>query len=159
MLVMTTYFDVPASMLITALVPRLQEIPAISPPEWSIQVKTGMHRERPPVQDDWWHIRSAAVLRKVAIKGPIGSNRISHEYGGPRNRGVKKNRAVSGSRNISRKVLQQLSQAGLIENLTNKTKTVIIGKVISSSGRALLDDVAHSIRGDVEANFPGIDKY
>ena len=156
---MTTYYDVPADMLISALVPRIREISAISPPEWAAHVKTGTHRERPPVQDDWWHTRSAAILRKVAVKGPIGTNRISQEYGGPKDRGVKKNRAVAGSRNISRKVLQQLSQAGLIEDKMNNTNTIIVGKVISPTGKALLDDVAHSVRADAEEKFPELSKY
>mgnify|MGYP003902899649 FL=1 len=74
-------------------------------PEWASFVKTGTHRERPPDQDNWWSIRSAAILRKVAFKGPIGANHISQEYGGPRDRGVKPNRAAAGSRNIARTIL------------------------------------------------------
>ena len=72
---------------------------------------------------------------------------------------MKKNRAVAGSRNISRKVLQQLSQAGLIEDKMNNTNTIIVGKVISPTGRALLDDVAHSVRADAEEKFPELSKY
>ena len=66
-----------------------------------------VHRERIPVQDNWWAIRSAAVLRKVTIKGPIGVNRLAQEFGGPKDRGVKPNAAASGSRKIIRTILQQ----------------------------------------------------
>ena len=69
---MTTYHDVPADLLIGELSARLAEMEAISPPEWSTIVKTGTHRERPPTQDNWWFIRSAAILRKVGKLGPIG---------------------------------------------------------------------------------------
>ena len=98
---MTTYYDVPADLLIAGLADRLRSEESIKPPEWASHVKTGTHRERPPVQENWWHTRSASVLRKVAMKGPIGTNRISQEFGGAKDRGVKKNKAVAGSRNIS----------------------------------------------------------
>ena len=85
---MTTYYDVPADLLIAGLVDKMGSYEKIIAPDWASQVKTGTHRERPPVQDDWWHTRAASILRKVAIKGPIGTNRISQEVGGAKNRGV-----------------------------------------------------------------------
>ena len=93
---MTTYHDVPADLLIGELSARLSEMEAISPPEWSSIVKTGTHRERPPSQDNWWFIRSAAILRKVGKLGPIGANHMAQHFGGPKDRGVKPNRAVAG---------------------------------------------------------------
>ena len=64
---MTTYYDVPADLLIGSLSSELQELEQITPPEWAEYVKTGIHCERPPTQEDWWFIRSAAVLRKVGL--------------------------------------------------------------------------------------------
>ena len=156
---MTTYYDVPADLLITGLAEKMATFEKIVAPEWASQVKTGTHRERPPVQDDWWHTRAASILRKVAIKGPIGTNRISHEFGGAKNRGVKRNKAVSGSRNVSRKILQQLSDSGLIENSMNSAGTVNRGRVVSPVGQALLDEVAHSVRGAAEERYPGLERY
>ena len=156
---MTTYYDVPADLLITGLTEKMNSYEKIIAPEWASQVKTGTHRERPPVQDDWWHTRAASILRKVAIKGPIGTNRISQEFGGVKNRGVKKNKAVSGSRNVSRKILQQLADSGLIENSMNSAGTVNHGRVVSSIGQALLDEVAHSVRGAAEQKYPGLERY
>ena len=74
---MTTYYDVPADLLIGSLSTELQGFEQINPPEWAEYVKTGTHRERPPTQEDWWFIRSAAVLRKVGMKGPIGTNHMA----------------------------------------------------------------------------------
>ena len=156
---MTTYYDVPADLLIASLAEKLKALDAIKAPEWASHVKTGTHRERPPVQDDWWHTRSASVLRKVAIKGPIGVNRISHEFGGPKDRGVKRTKAVSGSRNISRKILQQLAESGLLEDSLNSAGTVNRGKVISAEGQRLLDETAHSVRGAAEERYPGLKGY
>ena len=156
---MTTYYDVPADQLISSLSSKLKEMGAVSPPDWTDYVKTGTHRERPPVQDDWWYIRSAAIFRKVAIKGPIGTNRMSQEFGGSKKRGVKRNKAVSGSRNITRKILQQLSESDLIINSMNSTGTVIRGKVLSSTGQSLIDGVANEVRPVAEERFPELSRY
>tara|TARA_B100000945_G_scaffold321620_1_gene337748 strand:+ start:6384 stop:6854 length:471 start_codon:yes stop_codon:yes gene_type:complete len=156
---MTTYYDVPADLLIPRLADKLRSYDKISAPDWASQVKTGTHRERPPVQEDWWHTRAASILRKVAIKGPIGANRISQEFGGPKDRGVKKNKAVAGSRNVARKILQQLSDSGLVDNSVNAAGNVNKGKVVSSTGQGLLDEVAHSVRGIAEERYPGLERY
>tara|TARA_B100000073_G_C23698125_1_gene559188 strand:- start:56 stop:526 length:471 start_codon:yes stop_codon:yes gene_type:complete len=156
---MTTYYDVPADQLISSLSSKLKETGAVTPPEWTYYVKTGTHKERPPVQDDWWFIRSAAIFRKVAIKGPIGTNRMSQEFGGSKNRGVKRNKAVSGSRNITRKILQQLSDSNLIMNSMNSTGTVNRGKILSPSGQSLIDSVANDVRPLAEERFPELSRY
>ena len=74
---MTTAYDVPADKLISKLVEILKNEQKISPPPWSAFVKTGIHREKPPVKIDWWYTRTAAVLRKIYMKSPVGvkSNR------------------------------------------------------------------------------------
>ena len=156
---MTTHHDVPADLLISDLSQRLADNDAISAPEWAEFVKTGTHRERPPTQSDWWYIRSAAVLRKVAMKGPIGANHMAQLFGGPKDRGVKPNRAVAGSRKVARTVLQQLAAAGLIVDTHNTAGTVTLGKVVSPSGQALLDESAHAVRPQAEEKYPGLTRY
>ena len=156
---MTTYYDVPADELIVDLSERLHAFDTITPPEWAAHVKTGSHRERPPTQGDWWHTRAASMLRKVAKKGPIGTNRIAQEYGGSKNRGVRRNKAVSGSRNISRKILQQLVESGLVDNSFNAAGTVNFGKVLTPDGHSLLDDVAHSVRNRAQDRYPELKRY
>ena len=156
---MTTYHDVPADLLIGELSARLSEVDSINPPEWSKIVKTGTHRERPPTQDNWWYIRSAAVLRKVGKLGPIGANHMAQHFGGPKDRGVKPNRAVAGSRNISRTVMQQLTTAGLIQSKMNLSGTVNHGKVLTPAGQKMLDSVAHSVRDEAIERHPGLSNY
>ena len=156
---MTTYHDVPADLLIGELSARLAEMEAISPPEWSSIVKTGTHRERPPSQDNWRFIRSAAILRKVGKLGPIGANHMAQHFGGPKDRGVKPNRAVAGSRNISRTIMQQLFNAGLIESKMNVAGNVNHGKVLTPEGQSLLDSVAHDVRDQAIERHPGLSNY
>lgn len=156
---MTTIHDVPADLLIAELARRLSEMSDISAPDWADYAKTGTHRERPPVQSDWWQVRSAAVLRKVGMLGPIGANHMSQQFGGPKDRGVKQNRAVAGSRNVARTIMQQLTSCGLITSKHNLAGTVNLGKVLTSDGQSLLDDVANTVRPQAEDRYPGLSNY
>jgi len=45
-------------------------------PNWSIFVKTGTNKERPPQNQDWWHLRAASVLRTVYKDGPVGVSKL-----------------------------------------------------------------------------------
>jgi len=55
--------------------------------------------------------------------------------------------------------MQQLSQSGLLEDSMNATGTVNQGKIVSSKGQSLLDEVAHSVREEAESRFPGLNRY
>lgn len=136
---MVTIYDVPPGELVAKLAGKLREIDAIKPPEWADFVKTGRHTEKAPVQEGWWFTRAASVLRKVYIEGPIGTERLAATYGGFADRGSKPNKAVKGSRSVTRKCLMQLEASGLIAKDKNK------GRVITAKGRALLDKVAMGI--------------
>jgi small subunit ribosomal protein S19e len=132
---MVTAYDIPASDLIDNMSVELKALPEISPPEWAPFVKTGVHKELPPEDPDWWFIRTAAVLRKVYIKGPIGTRRLKAMYGGKKNRGVKQEKSRSGSGSIARKILQQLEKAKLVETVPN-------GRQITARGMSFVDNVA-----------------
>ncbi|RME77418.1 30S ribosomal protein S19e [Candidatus Woesearchaeota archaeon] len=121
---------------------KLQEIEQIKAPEWAPFVKTGVHKERPPVRQDWWYIRAASILRTVRLKGPIGVNKLRVKYGGRKSRGYKPERFRKGSGNIIRKALQQLRAAGLIEQ---KEEHGYKGNVITGKGMSLLDQVAKEV--------------
>jgi len=116
------------------LVAEVEKMKEVQAPDWAIFVKTGAHKERPPVQDNWWFIRVASVLNKVNKFGPVGTNRLSKQYGGRKNRGVKPERKYAGSRNIIRKALQQLEAAGLIKQVKEPTS----GKILTKKGKELL---------------------
>ncbi len=150
---MTTVYDVPANDLIAAAAKQLQKMDAIQAPEWAPYVKTGVHTEKPPVNEDWWHTRVAAVLRKVYMEGPIGTERLRAHFGGFRDRGSKPNRAVKGSGSIARKALQQLEAAGLVSSVQAQ------GRTASPEGRRLMDNAAHEARKQIEKQTPGLAKY
>ena len=86
-------------------------------------------------------------------------NRLAHEFGGPRDRGVKPNAAASGSRKIIRTILQQLEGGGLVESRKSPGGNVNLGKVISSKGQSYVDAVAHEARAEAESRFPELANY
>jgi small subunit ribosomal protein S19e len=111
---MTTVFDVPAEKIIDAAAKQLEGMKDIQAPEWAAFAKTGVHREKPPVRKDWWHVRAAAILRKIYMNGPIGTERLAGNFGGNVDNGSAPKHARKSSRSVVRKSLQQLKAAGLI---------------------------------------------
>src|SRR3989344_3346181 len=141
---MATIYDVDSSELINKAASSLKNNENIKEPSWAKFVKTSVARERPPVEKDWWYARTASILRKVYVLGPIGVNKLRVKYGGKKNRGHKPEHFYPGSGNIIRKALQQLEKAGLIIQVE---KGVHKGKAITPKGRKFLDSVANEITG------------
>lgn len=137
-------YDVNPQELILKTAEELKKIPEIKPPVWAAFVKTGMHKERPPVNDDWWYVRAASVLRSVYRFGPVGVSKLRAKYGGKKNRGVKKEHFYKGSGSILRKSLQQLEKAGFVRS---GEKGVHKGRIITPKGRSFLDKIAVQIHG------------
>ncbi|MDO9537539.1 MAG: 30S ribosomal protein S19e [Thermoplasmata archaeon] len=150
---MTTAYDVPAEKLIASIAEELKKNDAIKPPEWSNLVKTGVHRERSPGEPDWWYTRVAAVLRKVYIYGPIGTEKLAAQFGGSVDKGSKPSHAWTGSRSIVRLSLQQLESSGLI--MIQKKN----GRVISAQGQKMLDNTSHAIFKELTKEQPILAKY
>lgn len=150
---MTTPHDVPPALLIEALAAKLRERPGLQPPPWAKYAKTGVHREKAPVNRDWWHVRVAAVLRKVYIDGPIGVERLRGAYGGARDRGSAPDRAKKGSGSIIREALQQLEKEKLVDNVKSE------GRRVTPQGRKLVDDTAYEVKQKLVAQVPALSKY
>ena len=150
---MTTAFDIPAENLIEALSKKLHKEKDIVPPEWSEFVRTGVSRENPPENKDWWYIRCASILRKIYIKNSIGIERLRSEYGGKNDRGSKPYKAIGGSGSIIRNALHQLEKAGFVEKLKGK------GRVLTPKGRSFLDNTAFEVKKELIEYYPELKKY
>ncbi|MFH1916918.1 MAG: 40S ribosomal protein S19 [Nanoarchaeota archaeon] len=107
----------------------------IDKPEWAQWVKTGMHKERAPTDENWYYARAASVLRTVNRMGPIGVSKLRTKYGGIKNRGHKTERFYRGSGKILRTILQQLEQKGLVKQ---EAKGKHKGRVITPKGQNIL---------------------
>lgn len=151
---MTTPHDVPASKFIDRLAKYLREnVDEVQPLPWATFAKTGMHVEKQPQNPNWWYTRSASILRKVYIYGPIGLEKLRAEYGGRKNRGSKPNRVVKAGGNGIRKALQQLETAGLIQPAKPK------GRTMAPKGRKLLQEVAGDLSKEMVKTIPELKKY
>ena len=73
---MTQILAVNPHKLISQVAKELEQESAISQPEWSKFVKTGHHKQRLPMQDNWWQVRSASILRTIARLDPIGTEKL-----------------------------------------------------------------------------------
>jgi len=144
---MTTVYDVPADHIIRRVAEELKKRKEIVPPAWAAFAKTGVHKEMPPEDPDWWFIRAAAVLRRVYVDGPLGVERMRSFYGGSKNRGSKPNAFRKGSGSILRKSLQQLEAAGLV--IHDKT-----GRRVSPAGMQFLDSLSQDVSKNPPAPVP-----
>lgn len=144
--------DVPADLLIEKLKEELSKNKNIKIPEWTEFLKSGSHREKSWYQEDWYFRRLASTLRKVYLRGNIGIQRLSEEYGGRKDNGSKPYHPVAGSRSIVRNMLKELEKLDLVE----KKDT---GRSVSPKGVSLLQKASRSvIEGLLEKN-PELKKY
>ncbi|KKG08088.1 30S ribosomal protein S19 [Methanosarcina sp. 2.H.T.1A.6] len=149
---MTTVFDVPAMEMIDKLAGILKENEKVVPPEWAGNVKTGVHKELPPTNEDWWYVRCAAVLRKIYTDGPIGIERLRSVYGGKKDKGVQPSRKAKGSGSVARKAVQQLETAGFLQKVKD-------GRTVSAKGRSMMDNAAHELKQELLEKIPELAKY
>jgi small subunit ribosomal protein S19e len=152
---MTTLYDVPAEDLIEAVAADLADESAIEAPDWAEFTKTSHDRELPPEQDDFWARRSASLLRKVAVDGPIGVGSLRTAYGsaaqGSNRYKVRPRHSTDGSGSIVRTALQQLEEVGYVDRAEGE------GRVITSEGHSLLDTVAEDVMDDLDD--PELERY
>lgn len=120
--------------LVIAMAVELESM--IKQPEWSAFVKTGVSKDRPPEQKNWWHMRAASVLRKVYTDGPVGTSRLKSYYGGLHRRGHKPAHFAKGGGKIIRTILKDLESAKLIQPEGKE------GRKVTKEGQKFIDGVA-----------------
>jgi len=105
----------------------------IKKPEWAELVKTGVFKERPPVDSDWWYMRAASMLLKIQKLRCVGVSKLRTKYGGRKNMGVAPEHFFRGSGKIIRTILQQLEVAGLLkqDKKGQHKGRVLTGKAVS----------------------------
>ena len=132
-------YTVEPAKLIQSIAETLKEYPEIVPPEESKFWKTAFFKEIAPVEEDFWYIRCASLLRKINKFKAIGVNRLRKKYGGRNRSGSGLNHSAKASGKIIRVALQQLEKAKLIE------KTEKNGRKVAKEGHSLLERTAYSI--------------
>ncbi|MFB6184991.1 MAG: 30S ribosomal protein S19e [Haloarculaceae archaeon] len=152
---MTTLYDVPVEDLIEAVAERLTDEGAVEEPDWAAYTKTGTGRELPPEQNDFWQVRAASLLRKVAVDSPVGVGSLQTAYGdakqGTNRYQVRPSHKTEASGKIIRTILIQLEDAGYVETAEGE------GRRVTGEGRRLLDDVADDVLDDLDR--PELERY
>ena len=149
---MTTVYDVPPNNLIDAVAQELKTSGKIEPPEWSAYTKTGVNKEMPPVNPDWWYVRCASVLRRLYIAGPLGVSRLRSYYGGKHRRKTVTASFAKGSGSVVRTALQQLEKAGYVKKMK-------VGRQLTPAGQSFLDNISHQVKLEVQKSIPELERY
>ncbi len=134
---MTTAYDVKAEPLIKEAAKDLEE--EFEEPEWTNYVKTGVGKEKPPQQENWYFIRSAAILRRIYMEGPLGVSKLRTIYGTSKNNGHAPEHHSKASGKVIRTALQNLEEAGLVEEEEGE------GRKITEKGKSFLDSKANTV--------------
>ncbi len=140
---MANFREVTANQFIVKLAEELKKDGNIKPLPWAAYAKTGSQAERAPSQQDWWYLRAAALLRKVAVRGPVGTEKLRTVYGKRKRRGHKPATFRKTGGSGIRKVLQQLEKAGFIKQ---KDKGIKKGRFATPKGVAFLDKIAKTVQ-------------
>lgn len=134
---MVTVYDVKAEPLITEVAEELED--EFEAPDWTEFAKTGSDKERPPEQDNWFHIRSAAILRKIYTDGPLGVSRLRTVYGSRKKNGHAPEHSGKASGKVIRTALQELEEAGYVETEEGE------GRKITEKGQSFLDEKSEKV--------------
>ncbi|MFH0961847.1 MAG: 30S ribosomal protein S19e [archaeon] len=134
---MATPHDVSTQKLIDMLAGDLAG--KVKQPAWSMFVKTGPQATRLPSQKDWYFKRTASILRRVYVDGPVGIERLRTVYGGLAERGAKPKRFARAGGKIIRTILQDLEKEGLVEKAGKD------GRAISAKGRKYVDGLCRKV--------------
>lgn len=132
-----TIFTKDPAKFIPALAEALKNMEEFTIPEWAHFVKSGVSRERPPADENFWYTRAASILRQLYIKGVVGVGKLRNKYGSRKNRGGRPDKFVKSSGKIIRVILQQAEEAGLVE----KVLKLQHGRRLTAAGRDLLDSI------------------
>ncbi len=122
---------------------------SVNPPDWAAYVKTGHGKQRPPLREDWWFVRAAAILMSVQKLGPVGVSKLSVKYGTRKDMGVSPERFSRGSRNVIRKILQQLESSGLLKQ---EEVGVHKGRVVTNDAIKLINEASKEALKSAGAN-------
>jgi small subunit ribosomal protein S19e len=136
-------YDISAQEYNLKLAEALKKIPEFKAPEWSEFVKSGPAKERPIEDLDFWHKRTASILKQLYKRKSIGVNRLKTKYGSKKNRGYKPEHFKKAGGKIIRTILQQADQAGFTEIVKpiKGVKEKKPGRQLTEKGRKFMEEV------------------
>ncbi|VVB75785.1 30S ribosomal protein S19e [Candidatus Tiddalikarchaeum anstoanum] len=139
---MVNVLDVDAQKFVEELTKELQKSEKLKPEEWSFLVKSGMHKENPPIQKDFWYRRAASMLRNIYIHGPKGVQKLKVKYGGKKKRGTRAEKRFNSGGKIIRTIFKQLEGEGLVSKVLKEGKK---GRQLTPKAVKMMDNLAYRI--------------
>jgi small subunit ribosomal protein S19e len=140
---MTNVFEINPQDYNLKLAEALKAVPEFEQPEWSKLVKSGVAKERPIEDLDFWHKRAASVLRQIYKMKIVGVERLRTKYGSKQNRGARPEEFKKASGKILRTILQQADKAGFTE-IAKDIKGVRArrpGRQLTEKGKEFLESI------------------
>lgn len=120
------------------LASALKEFDEFKAPEWVLFVKSGHGKQRPIEDENFWHNRTASILRQIYLHGGVGVQRLRTRYGNRKDRGKQPPHFAKSSGKILRLILQQGESAGLLIKANDgKSK----GRILTEKGKKLLEGI------------------
>lgn len=135
----SSVYELKADEYNTKLAEALKQIPEFKKPEWSLFVKSGVSKIKPPTDNDFWFKRAASILRQAYIRKVVGVNRLRTRYGSKQNRGMRPEKFKKASGKMIRTMLQQAESAGLLEKYNISGKRA--GRKLTVKGRELMEGI------------------
>ena len=136
---MTSIYEMSANEYNAKLAEILKSMSEFEAPEWSFFVKTGIAKDRPPQEPDFWHKRAASILRQIYVHKTVGVGRLRTRYGSKKNRGVKPERFKKSGGKIIRVILQQAEAAEILEKFNEPGKRA--GRKLTEKGKELMEGI------------------
>ena len=128
--------DVPAAAFIAAYAEHLKRSGKIELPKNHEIMKTCVHNELSPLNDDWYYIKTAAIARRVYLRPGTGIGALRKAFGSKKDNGVRRGHFAVASAGIIRHCLHSLEALGVIEKDQNK------GRKVTKEGQKELDTIA-----------------
>ena len=140
---MNAVFDLKPQEYNLKLAQALKQIPEFKEPEWAQFVKSGPAKERPIDDEDFWHKRSASILRQIYLKGIVGVNKLRTKYGSKKDRGMRPEEFRKAGGKIIRTILQQSDRAGFTEiaKSIRGVRSKKPGRQITDQGKKFLEGI------------------
>ena len=95
-------------------------------------------KELPPLDPDWYYVRSASVARRIYLNGGIGVGALAHWYGEAKSTKSRPEHFRPAARGLIRHILRQLEKNGLVEESKEG------GRKVTSEGQKECDTIARS---------------
>ena len=144
-MVHTSAKDVDQHDLVKQIAAYLKKGGKVKVPESADMIKLARFNELPPVDPDWYFVRTASIARHLYLRSPAGVKSFKKIYGARKRNGTAPPHFCIAAGGALRKCLQTLEGINWVEKHPEG------GRVLTKTGRKDLDRIASHIRATNKA--------